>query len=288
MSIQAQIQSRLQAFDGRVGLLARDLDTGEELQARADEPFPSASLIKVAVMLEAFQQAADGRLKLGERVPVSDTEKVGGSGVLAGLEAGVAPTVADLVELMITISDNTATNLLIARVGTLSVEARLRALGLERTRLFRPTFRDGQPDLDPQGEREFGLGVTTPREMARLFELIATGRAVDAPSSARMLEILRRQQVGTMIPRGLPDLPGLQVGNKTGSDEEKQADAHGVKRHVRSDAAIVTGPGLRYVIVICARQIGDTSWGVDNQALRLGAELSRLVYEHFRARHPPM
>jgi beta-lactamase class A len=286
MSVQDRIQARLQAFDGQVGLLARDLDTGEELQARAEDAFPTASLIKVAVMLEVFHQAAEGKLRFAERVPVPEGARVGGSGVLSRLEPGLQPTLQDLVELMITISDNTATNLLVGRVGTLNVDARLRAYGLKRTRLFRPTFRDGKPDLDPEGEREFGLGVTTPREMARLLELIATGRAVDPASSARMLEILRRQDVRVMIPRGLPEEAGLSVGNKTGTDEEKQPDARGVRRHVRTDAAIVTAPGLRYVIVVCARQVGDTSWSVDNRAHLLGAELSRLVHEHFRSRRP--
>ena len=189
--------------------------------------------------------------------------------------------VADLVELMIVVSDNTATNMLIGRVGTLAVDKRLDAYGLTETRLFRPTFRDGHPDVLPDLERQFGLGMTTPREMAALMARIANGTAVSPEASAAMLATLRRQQDRAMIPRLLPS-EGVEVGNKTGTDEEKQAGPDGIKRHIRADAAIVTGPnGLRYVIAIYARQIEDTRWTIDNDALVTGARVSRLVYDHF-------
>ena len=88
-----------------------------------------------------------------------------------------------------------------------------------------------------------------------------------------------------MIPRLLPSLRGLNVGNKTGTDEEKHAGADGVRRHVRADAGIVTGPGFSYAIAIYARQIQDTRWGVENDALTTGARISRLLFEHFSAPH---
>jgi hypothetical protein len=95
-----------------------------------------------------------------------------------------------------------------------------------------------------------------------------------------MLAVLRRQDVVTMIPRSLPE--GVVVGNKTGTDSEKVPDAEGVKRHIRGDVAYVTAPGLRYVVAILARQVQDTRWSVDNEALTTGAEVSRMIYDHFR------
>ncbi len=154
---------------------------------------------------------------------------------------------ADLVHLMIVLSDNTATNLLIGRLGTARVNERLEAYGLRETKLFRPTFRDGRADVLPELEREFGLGMTTPREMARLMALIAEGKAVNRGASDAMLATLRRQQDRAMIPRLISTDDRIQIGNKTGTDEEKHALADGVKRHVRADAAIVTGPGFSYV-----------------------------------------
>ena len=123
--------------------------------------------------------------------------------------------------------------------------------------------------------------MTTPREMARLMALIAEGKAVNREASDAMLATLRRQQDRAMIPRLLPADDRIQIGNKTGTDEEKHPLKDGVKRHVRADAAIVTGPDFSYVIAIYARQVEDTRWGVDNDALTTGARVSRVIYDYF-------
>jgi hypothetical protein len=134
------------------------------------------------------------------------------------------------------------------------------------------------PDL----EREFGLGMTTPRDMAKLMALIAAGRVVNAEASQAMLATLRRQQDRAMIPRFLT-AEGVEVGNKSGTDEEKQAGPRGVKGQVRADAAIVTGPnGLRYALAIYARQIEDSRSTIDNDALTVGARISALIYASLR------
>ena len=232
-------------------------------------------------MVEAWQQAADGRLSMDTAVTLKAADKVGGAGVLRGLHDGLALSVADLIHLMIVLSDNTATNLLIERLGTAQVNQRLESYGLRETKLFRPTFRDGRPDVLAELEREFGLGMTTPREMARLMALIAEGKAVNRVASEAMLATLRRQQDRAMIPRLIPTGDRIQIGNKTGTDEEKHPLKDGVKRQVRADAAIVTGPDFTYVVAIYARQVEDTRWGVDNEALTTGARISRMIYEHF-------
>jgi len=184
------------------------------------------------------------------------------------------------------LSDNTATNMLIGKIGTANVNERLDALGLRDTRLFRPTFRDGRADVLPELEREYGLGMTTPREMARLMAAIADGKAGDQKATEMMLATLRRQQDRAMIPRLIPaDDDRIQIGNKTGTDEEKHAGADGIKRHVRADAAIVTGPDFSYAIAIYARQIEDRRWGVENDALTTGAKISRMIVDHFSKRH---
>jgi beta-lactamase class A len=279
-----QIGALVKAFQGHMGVAAIDLGTGETIAVNADARFPAASTIKTAVMIEAWQQAADGRLSMDTPITLRETDKVAGAGVLRGLhgsQGGLVLTVSDLVHLMIVLSDNTATNLLIGRLGTARVNERLEAYGLKETKLFRPTFRDGRADVLPELEREFGLGMTTPREMARLMAVIAEGKAVNRGASDAMLATLRRQQDRAMIPRLITSDDRIQIGNKTGTDEEKHPLKDGVKRHVRADAAIVTGPGFSYVIAIYARQVEDTRWGVDNDALTTGARISKMVYEHF-------
>lgn len=200
-SLQARVLEAVRLLRGTMGVAAKDLATGETVFVNADVSFPTASVIKVAVMVEVFHQVAEGRLRHADAITLEDSAKVGGSGVLRRLHGGLVLTIGDLLDLMMTVSDNTATNLLIAKVGTANVDKRLAAYGLARTRLFRPTFRDGRPDVFPEEEKEFGLGVTTPREMARLLELIAEGRMVDRAASEAMIELMREQAFRTMIPR---------------------------------------------------------------------------------------
>lgn len=284
--MQSQVAAIAASFHGQLGVAAVNLGTGETIAVNADTRFPTASTIKTAVMIEAWQQIAEGQLTPGALIPLHDADKVGGAGVLRGMHDGLALTVGDLIHLMMVLSDNTATNMLIARVGTARVNQRLESYGLQQTKLFRQTFRDGRADVLPDLEREFGLGMTTPREMARLMSLIAEGKAVSRDASEAMLATLRRQQDRAMIPRFLPDDDRVQIGNKTGTDEEKHAQKDGVKRHVRADAAIVTGPGFSYVIAIYTRQVEDTRWTMDNDALTTGARVSKMIYEHFSGVRP--
>jgi beta-lactamase class A len=281
--LQLRVEEAVRSLRGTMGVAARNLATGETVFVNADVPFPTASVIKVGVMVEVFHQIAEGRLRRADTITLTDAAKVGGSGVLQRMHGGLVLTVGDLLDLMMTVSDNTATNLLIAKVGTANVDRRLASHGLTRTKLFRPTFRDGQPDVFPEEEKEFGLGVTTPREMARLLELIAEGRVVDRAASEAMIAIMREQAFRTMIPRSLPETDEVVVANKPGWDSEKHPDASGVKRHVRGDAAIVTTPRGRYVIAIHARQVEDTRWGPDNEAVVLAGRISRMVYDAFAA-----
>jgi beta-lactamase class A len=283
-SLQARVEAAVRSLRGSMGVAARNLESGETVFVNADVAFPTASVIKVAVMLEVFHQLAEGRLRKDELILLEDSAKVGGTGVLQRLHGGLALSVGDLLELMMTLSDNTATNMLIAKVGTADVDKRLVAYGLTRTKLFRPTFRDGRADVFPDEEKEFGLGVTTPREMARLMELIAQGRVVDRESSQAMTAIMREQAFRFMIPRSLPEDDAVVVADKPGWDSEKHPDAAGVRRHVRGDAAIVTTPAGRYVIAIHARQIADTRWGPDNEASVLAARISRIVYDAWSTR----
>jgi beta-lactamase class A len=271
------IDSIVHAFAGTAGLFARNLRTGEEIALSADERFPTASTIKTAVMLEVYYQAAEGALSLDELLLVPENERVGGSGVLNGMSAGLSLKIRDLVHLMIVLSDNTATNLLVNRVGTRRIDDRLTALGLKHTKIFRPTFRDGKPDIHPELEKAFGLGMSTPREMGRLMAMIAEGNAVNGEASTAMLATLRRQQDRAMIARLLP--PGVQVGNKTGTDSEKLADAAGHRGAIRADAAIVEGGGAHYVIAVFTRHGKDTQSGVDNAGVQLGAKIARIVHD---------
>ena len=130
--MEDQIGAVVKAFRGQMGVAAIDIRTGETIGVSADARFPTASTIKTAVMIEAWQQVADGRLSMETAVTLRDADKVGGAGVLRGLHDGLALTIADLIHLMIVLSDNTATNLLIERIGTARVNARLESVRARR------------------------------------------------------------------------------------------------------------------------------------------------------------
>ncbi|MGH9312469.1 MAG: serine hydrolase [Vicinamibacterales bacterium] len=277
----APVRTIAERFAGELGVFAKHLGTGEVVAWNADARFPTASVIKVAIMVEAFDQIARGTLAADAIVRVRDGAKVGGAGVARELHDGAELTVRDLIRLMIVVSDNTATNLLLERVGVPSVNARLAAYGLKDTRLFRPTFGK-KAEIDPELEREFGLGMSTPRDMAALMEMIATRRAVSAGASKEMRAILESQQDARMLPRRLPfDTREIVVGNKTGTDEEKPPDASGSRGHVRADVGIVRVDDVTYVVAIFARRVKDRSWMADNAALVAGAEISRIVFDRF-------
>lgn len=281
-AIERRIGARLTSFAGLMGVAATHLDTGETIAVNADTRFPTASAIKTAVMVETFHQIASGRLRKDQLLTLTDEMKVGGSGVLHSLHGGSQLQVSDLLYLMIALSDNTATNMLIGAVGTRNVDDRMAAYGLPLTRLYRPTFRGGHADVFPEEEKEFGLGSSTPRETARLMELIARGKAVSREASEEMVGLLEKQQYREMIPRSLPGADaGVKVANKTGQDEEKLLDAAGIRGAIRVDAAIVTTPKGRYVLAVFARRVKDTRWSVDNDALATGAEISRMVFDYF-------
>jgi len=286
--IQAQVAAKVKAFHGEMGIYAKNLATGETIAVNADQRFPTASLIKVAVMAEVFRQMGEGKFAKTTPVTLRDDDKAGDETVpLNMLHNGTVLTVGDLLHFMIAYSDNTATNLLVGLVGTANVDKLLDSYGLTKTRLYRPTFRDGHADVLPQEETEYGLGSTTPREAATLMELIADGKVVSRSACDDMIALLSQQQDRAMIPRALPfATQEILVANKTGWDEEKLPDARGFKGDVRNDAAYVNSSKARYVLAICARRIADKSPGVDSEALKTGGEISRLIYDAFSAKAP--
>lgn len=288
-AIQARLETHAKALRGTLGVAAIDLRTRETITLNADMRFPTASLIKVPVMVEVFHQIQEGKLGRDTPVTLRDEDKVGDETVVLNqLRAGLILSVADLLALMTAYSDNTATNLLIGLVKTTNVDKRLDAYGLTETRLFRPTFRDGRADVLPELEKQFGLGMTTPNEAARLMALLAEGKIVSRAVSDEMIALLDRQQDRAMIPRSLPFATDqVKVANKTGWDEEKTLDAAGVRGHIRTNAAFVRSRRARYVIAICVRRVQDTDWGVDNAALRTGAAISREIYDYFAGKHVP-
>lgn len=206
----AWLAPRLQALGGGSGVLVKNLVTGESWSRGADTPVNAASVIKIPVMIEAFRAAQAGELSLQETHRLQDAERLPSCGTLRMMHAGVEVTLMDLVHLMITVSDNTATNILIRRLGMERINATLRALGCERTVLRRLLF-DGEAAA---------RGLTnhiTARETGMLLEGLWRGEIVSPEASAAMMEILLDQRLNGKLPFYLHPA-GVRIAHKTGED----------------------------------------------------------------------
>lgn len=246
------------SFDGAMGIAVRDLTTGEVLAVNADTVFPQGSSIKIAVLLEVLGQAQSGKLKLDERVEVKRAAMAGGSGVLQNFGDGTsALAIRDLVTLMIVLSDNTAANILIDRVGMAHVNERLAALRLNQTRLERRM-------MDVEAERAGVENLSTPRDMTLLLDQLYHGKALDAAHTALALGILKIPKPdGTPLSRGLP--PGVALADKRG-----ELDG------VRCDSGVVLLAGRPYAISVMTTFARD-----DEAAERAISEVSRRVFAYF-------
>ncbi len=200
---------RAAGLPGEISVYGRDLATGEKWAYQADTPLVAASVIKLPILAEAFRQARDGLIAMDETFSIRPEQKMPSCGALTYLHDGLTVTLRDLCVLMIILSDNTATNLLIDRLGIESVNAFLREKGLEKTTLRRRLF-----DAEAAGR---GLENTiTAEEMGRLLEMLYRGECVSPAADAEMLGILRDQRLNGKIPFFLDD---LEIAHKTGEDD---------------------------------------------------------------------
>lgn len=202
-----QFVSTVEGGGARVGLYAIMPD-GTKIAWREDEVFKSASCIKIAIMIELFRRIDAGDLSLRQTYTLRDEDKVPGSGVLQELHSGMELTLRDVCYLMMSISDNPATNILIDHVGMDAVNATMRELGLKKSVLGRPMR--GRPANEDEQEN-----LATPAEFARLVNAILDGTAASAESCMAMIEMLKLQSNDRRIGRFVPE--GTEWGSKTGS-----------------------------------------------------------------------
>ncbi|MFM7071437.1 MAG: serine hydrolase [Planctomycetota bacterium] len=266
---QEKLTDLIARHPGEVAVAVKDLRDGESFACRADDPMPTASLIKFPVMVEAYRQAAAGQLSLATPVVVRDEDKVPGSGILTThFSAGATFSLRDAIRLMIAWSDNTATNLVVDRVGIASTSRFMKELGCPETQLHSKVFlRD--TSIAPERSRQFGLGSTTANEMVHLLERLHRRELIDAAASDAMLDHLRACQDHTTLPSGLPST--IHIAHKTGA-----------VTGVRTDAGLVELPGRTIAICVLTRKNRVGAGVVGDPGERLCGEIARVVYEQFR------
>ncbi len=221
----------------RIGVAAKHLESGRTYEHLADAEFEGASVTKIAVLTEAMAASREGRIRLADRWTMTESEKADGSGVLAMLDDGLAPTWSDLLTLMIGPSDNTATNAWIERLGIASVNARMESLGLAHIRLLGMLPAYARRDEEPSPWKGFRFGLLTPRDVAAWYERVARGELLDAESSGRIFGYLDK------------DPTRLRAARRFSSDA-LWAGKSGSMSGVRNDSGILRTKKGRFVLVV--------------------------------------
>jgi beta-lactamase class A len=290
------VDERAKADKGRTAVFAVKLNDGGTVAVDADVPVQTASVIKLGILYEAMVQVREGRARWDEPIVLKKGDAVPGSGILTLLDAPLTITLKDALTLMVVVSDNTATNLMIDRFGIDSVNARMESLGLKNTHLYKKVFKPAAGPM-PTDQPKFGLGKTTAREISLLMTRIGTcglrrapvpvspgpGTGVVAPMFVPpddgdravcgvALDMLKHQFSRETIPRYLETADsttnGVAIASKTGS-----LDA------VRNDVAIVMGKGGPMVLAIFTYENADHGWTVDNEGEVEIAKLAKVIVD---------
>ncbi|MEO8660523.1 MAG: serine hydrolase [Bryobacteraceae bacterium] len=269
-----EVRAGIKDFQGTVRLFAMNLDTGETYGIGEDEKVRTASTIKLPLMVTTFRAVENGKAKWDETLTLREEDKVSGSGVLREFSSGLKLPLRDVVHMMIVVSDNTATNMVIERITADAVNAEMDRYGLKATRSMRKVLGDGTKLKEPGGlsaagklteNKRFGLGSTTPREMVTLLEKLERGEIVTPAASKEMIAILKRQQFKDGIGRHVDD---EWVASKSGS-----LDA------LRSDVGLVYSPNGRVALAITVDDMPKVDYSPDNVGNLL---ISRLTEEILR------
>lgn len=260
-------------FAGRVSIYARNLETGREFGIEADTRVRTASTIKLPIICALESLVAAGKVSWMTAVPLTAESRVSGSGVIQELAPGTRLTMRDLAVLMIVVSDNMATNLVLDHITADAVNDYLDTIGLTATRSMRKIRGDGT-QLKPAegwsragrlpGNDAFGIGSSTPREMVTLLDLLARGKVVSAEASQDVLDILMRQQFKTGI------------GRRTGADVEV-ASKSGALDRLRSDVGIAYTKGGRIAMAISIDDLPAIDYSPDNAAEVLIGQIAQAL-----------
>ena len=270
-SLDTRIHAEVTPFKGNVYLFAKNLETGETYSLNGDERVKTASTIKIAVMIEAFARVAEGRAKWTDELVLTKAARYGGSGILPELSDGLRLTLRDCVNLMMLLSDNTATNMVLDYLTTDAVNARMDSLGIKQTRIMRRVGGGGDSrEGKLEDNKRFGLGVTTPHEMVQIMEKLDHGEIISKAASKEMLDLMKREQARFAIGRTTSD---------------PMASKYGALDRLRSCVAIVYSKKGRIAIAITIDEMPEVYWSVDNPGYLLMSRLSTILIEGLQSAH---
>jgi beta-lactamase class A len=270
-TLEESLRARIGDFPGAVSLFAKNLDTGVSIGIRESDPVRTASTIKLPILCSIADSIARGKAKWTDLLTVTKENKVSGSGIIASeISDGIQLPIRDIANLMIVLSDNTATNLILDRFPADSVNAYLDTIGIKTTRSMRKILGDGPATgYSAAGKlpenKKYGIGMSSPHDMVAILEKLDRGEIVSPEASKEILAVLGRCQDGNGARRRLQ---GMKIANKTGA-----LDA------LRSEVALVYSPGGKIALAITVDGIPKPDWSPDNPGLLTIADLAKILVE---------
>ncbi len=262
-TLDEKIQKEIVNFSGKVWIYAKNLDTGKDFALRADEQVRTASTIKLPIMAEVFRQVSQGKIAWTDEFTLKG--KQGGSGILGEFSENTKIDLKTATNLMIIVSDNTATNLILDKISSNSVNDFMDSLGLRQTRTLRKIGGGGDAKaFDEPLNKLFGIGVSSPKDMVRLLEKLENGEVVSREASKEMIEILKRQQYKDGIGRGL-------------LDTVPSASKSGALDRLRSDVGIIYTRRGRIAMAITVDDMLEVTYTPENPGLHLIWKLSQIL-----------
>jgi beta-lactamase class A len=275
-TLAGKLQPIIDTHKGQIAVAVKHLDTGEAFVHHADDVMPTASLIKLAIMVDTYWQAEEKKVDLTKTLTLAKDDKVPGAGILTDhFSDGATFPLRDAIRLMIVYSDNTATNMVLDHVGIKNVNARMEALGLPQTKINAKVFKGSTTSVDADRTKKYGLGSTTANETIGLLAKIHKHDAIPPQACTAMLPHLKANDDKEMLVRYLP--AGTVVAHKTGAVNA-----------ARTDAGIIFVPTAAdkkkfHAVAVCVltNENDDKSWVIDNAAQVVIAKLGRAVFDWY-------
>ena len=266
--LDSQIRAEAANFKGKVYLFAKNLDTGETYSYNGDERVRTASTIKIAIMIEAWARVTEGKAKWTDELVLTKAARYSGSGILPEMSDGLRLSLQDCVRLMMLLSDNTATNMVLDFLGTDSVNERMNSLGFKSTRLMRRVGGGGDTKEGKIAEnKRFGLGATTPHEMVDILEKLDRGQIINTAASKEMIDLMKREQARFAIGRTISDTVATKYG---------ALDA------LRSCIGIIYSKQGRIAMAITVDDM-PVNWSVDNPGYLMMSKLSLMLLDGLKS-----
>lgn len=267
--------------EGKVAIVVQKFGEPALISRNANDPMPTASLIKFPIMVEAYQQFADGKAKPGDLCILQKDDKVPGAGILTEhFSPGASFCLRDAVRMMIVWSDNTATNIVLDHVGIRSVNSRMEAMGLPNTKVHSKVYKRSSSSVDLARSEKFGLGSTTAAESMKLLDLLHDEKLVSPAASKEMLSHMLKCEDPDKLPKYVPH--GTKIAMKTGSVSDAKTVA-GIIWVPKAGGDPKKPTYHQVAVCILTAENKDKGYHPGNTGDELIARMGQSIYEHFKA-----